>query len=306
LFSHCCSDSDDEEDGSSSAESSSASAVASEDEADETAMSSSLSEPSIEEDDEEDDSSSSIDSASSVDEDDANDIEAPTVAATPAHAKVRKAGSGRAFLDDAESVEVLNSSSIHFASSPSSLVHHQVMQRCAVWIQRSTGIRTKKLPERMLAGYGRGRKGGARAEWCRLCLAVVRFKLGTAVQGAEGLEAGMISLAPGVTLGSLQQFQLPDALRQTGHSSGDNSGSDDDEEGCAASASSSDNEDTDQESSHEEEDELEKRKTRSEFGKVSLELRGLGVKDGIAARQLASNDARPSRFGKPQKRSKAI
>jgi len=38
-----------------------------------------------------------------------------------------------------------------------------------------------------------------------------------------------------------------------------------------------------------------KRKTRSVADKVSLELRGLGVKDGRAARQLASNDSRPSR-----------
>ncbi len=180
------------------------------------------------------------------------------------------------------------------------------MQRCAVWMQRSTGIKTKKLSERMLAGYGRGRRGGARAEWSRLCLAVVRFKLGTAVEGAEGLEAGVISLAPGVTLGSLQQFPLPAALRESGNSSGDDTDGGIDEEGFSASTSSSGNEDTDvDESSHDAEDEIEKRKTRSEFGKVSLELRGLGVKDGRAARQLASNDARPSRFGKPQKRAKA-
>lgn len=179
------------------------------------------------------------------------------------------------------------------------------MQRCAGWIQRSTGIKTKKLSERMLSGYGRGRRGGARAEWCRLCSAVVRFGLGTAVEGSEGLEAGLIYLAPGVTLGSLLQFEIPDAGQRSGHSTSDKGSDDVDEDDVASSLSSSSDEDSgDQESSEYSNDENSgKRKTRSKADKVSLELRGLGVKDGRAARQLASNVARPSRFVKRQKRA---
>jgi hypothetical protein len=183
------------------------------------------------------------------------------------------------------------------------------MQRCALWIQRSTGIKTKKLSERMLAGYGRGRRGGARAEWCRLCSAIVRFNLGTAVEGVEGLEAGLISLAPGVTLGSLQQFQLPDhsdeSVQGSSHSSVEQASSDVDEDELIGTASNSIDENIhDQEFSDAERVSSPKRKTRSEADKVSLELRGLGVKDSRAARQLASNDARLSRSGKLQKRAK--
>ena len=181
------------------------------------------------------------------------------------------------------------------------------MQRCAGWIQRSTGIKTKKLSERMLSGYGRGRRGGARAEWCRLCSAVVRFGLGTAVEGSEGLEAGLIYLAPGVTLGSLLQFEIRDAGQRSGHSTTDKGSGDVDEDDVASSLSSSSGDDSgDQESSEYSNDENSgKRKTRSKADKVSLELRGLGVKDGRAARQLASNVARPSRFVKRQKRATA-
>lgn len=181
------------------------------------------------------------------------------------------------------------------------------MQRCAGWIQRSTGIKTKKLSERMLSGYGRGRRGGARAEWCRLCSAVVRFGLGTAVEGSEGLEAGLIYLAPGVTLGSLLQFEIRDAGQRSGHSTTDKGSDYVDEDDVASSLSSSNDEDSgDQESSEYSNDENSgKRKTRSKADKVSLELRGLGVKDGRAARQLASNVARPSRFVKRQKRATA-
>lgn len=182
------------------------------------------------------------------------------------------------------------------------------MQRCAGWIQRSTGIKTKKLSERMLSGYGRGRRGGARAEWCRLCSAVVRFGLGTAIEGSEGLEAGLIYLAPGVTLGSLLQFEIRDAGARSGHSTSDRGSDDVDEDGAASSSSSSSDEDSgDQESPEYSNDDNEvnsrKRKGRFKAGKVSLELRGLGVKDGRAARQLASNVARPSRFVKRQKRA---
>jgi hypothetical protein len=190
------------------------------------------------------------------------------------------------------------------------------MQRCAGWIQRSTGIKTKKLSERMLSGYGRGRRGGARAEWCRLCSAVVRFGLGTAVEGSEGLEAGLIYLAPGVTLGSLLQFEIRDAGQRSGHSTTDKGSGDVDEDDVASSlseddvasslSSSSGDDSGDQESSEYSNDENSgKRKTRSKADKVSLELRGLGVKDGRAARQLASNVARPSRFVKRQKRATA-
>ena len=193
------------------------------------------------------------------------------------------------------------------------------MQRCALWIQRSTGIKTKKLSERMLAGYGRGRRGGARAEWCRLCAAVVRFNLGTAVQGEEGMESGSISLAPGVTLGSLQQYQLPvesvesiqssslSGVGKTGDDHADNEDDEDDEDDDELSTSGSNSSDMntdDQEFSFDGVSPSKKRKTRSEADKVSLELRGLGVKDSRAARQLASNDARPSRFGKHPKRAK--
>ena len=159
----------------------------------------------------------------------------------------------------------------------------------------------------MLSGYGRGRRGGARAEWCRLCSAVVRFGLGTAVEGSEGLEAGLIYLAPGVTLGSLLQFEICDAGQRSGHSTTDKGSDDVDEDDVASSLSSSSDEDSgDQESSEYSNDENSgKRKTRSKADKVSLELRGLGVKDGRAARQLASNVARPSRFVKRQKRAPA-
>lgn len=174
------------------------------------------------------------------------------------------------------------------------------MHRCATWIQRSTGIKTKKLSERMLAGYGRGRRGGARAEWCRLCHAVARFSLGTAVIGIEGSDAGMIALAPGVTLGSLLQFQLPDANQVSSHSSVDIASTDIDEDELSASSSTSSVQLTDDQEASENSDDTgfdsgKKRKTRSVADKVSLELRGLGVKDGRAARQLASNDSRPSR-----------
>ena len=157
----------------------------------------------------------------------------------------------------------------------------------------------------MLSGYGRGRRGGARAEWCRLCSAVVRFGLGTAVEGSEGLEAGLIYLAPGVTLGSLLQFEIRDAGQRSGHSTTDKGSGDVDEDDVASSLSSSSEEHSgDQESSEYSNDENSgKRKTRSKADKVSLELRGLGVKDGRAARQLASNVARPSRFVKRQKRA---
>jgi hypothetical protein len=162
----------------------------------------------------------------------------------------------------------------------------------------------------MLSGYGRGRRGGARAEWCRLCSAVVRFGLGTAVEGSEGLDAGLIYLAPGVTLGSLLQFEIRDAGERSGHSTSDKGSDDVDEDDVASSSSSSSDEDSgEQESSEYSNDENEvnsrKRKTRIKADKVSLELRGLGVKDGRAARQLASNVARPSRFVKRQKRANA-
>jgi hypothetical protein len=137
----------------------------------------------------------------------------------------------------------------------------------------------------------------------------VRFKLGTAIEGVEGLEAGLISLAPGVTLGSLQQFQLPDhsdeSVQGSSQSSMEQASSDVDEDELIGSASISIDEDIDdKEFSDSEEVSPGKRKTRSEADKVSLELRGLGVKDGRAARQLVSSDARPSRFGKHQKRAK--
>jgi hypothetical protein len=123
------------------------------------------------------------------------------------------------------------------------------------------------------------------------------------------MESGLISLAPGVTLGSLQQFQLPvksdESIQISCHSIDKRIGSDDNHDECAASGSNSSSENADdQELSVDEEATSGKRKTRSEADKVSLELRGLGVKDSRAARQLASNDARPSRFGKQRKRSK--
>ncbi len=185
----------------------------------------------------------------------------------------------------------------------------QSLHRCATWIQRSTGIKTKKLSERMLAGYGRGRRGGARAEWCRLCHAVVRFKLGTAVVGTEGFDAGLIALAPGVTLGSLLQFQLCDANPVSRHSNVKDTSTDIDKDEHSASASTSSVQDTDDQEASETSDDAEfesgkKRKMRSAADKVSLELRGLGVKDGRAARQLASNDSRPSRSVKRHGRAK--
>jgi hypothetical protein len=176
------------------------------------------------------------------------------------------------------------------------------MQRCAAWILRSTGIKTKKLSERMLAGYGRGCRGGARGEWCRLCSAVVHFKLGTAVKGTEGLESGFITLAPGVTLGSLKQFQFPRSSLSSSSSSFEQASSSCGAEKLADSYCGGSNEDSDVvDGSLELCVKSGKRQTRSEAGKVSLELRGLGVRDGRAARLLASDDVRPSRFCKRQK-----
>ncbi len=136
----------------------------------------------------------------------------------------------------------------------------------------------------------------------------MRFNLGTVVEGTEGLEAGLISLAPGVTLGSLLQFQVSDSCQNSIHAISDTGNRDVHGDEISNSLSGSRDEDSDaREASENSNDEDEvisgKRKTRFEAGKVSLELRGLGVKDGRAARQLASNDARPSRFGKRQKRS---
>ena len=93
----------------------------------------------------------------------------------------------------------------------------------------------------------------------------MRFGLGTAVEGSEGLEAGLIYLAPGVTLGSLLQFEICDAGQRSGHSNTDKGSDDVDEDDVASSLSSSSDEDSgDQESSEYSNDENSgKRKTRS-------------------------------------------
>ncbi len=229
-----------------------------------------------------------------------------SAAAALVHARVSKARYGHPMRGHTEILEVHRCIIFDFCAIITNFLS-QSMQRCAAWIVRSTGIKTKKLSELMLAGYGRGRRGGARAEWCRLCSAVVRFSLGTAVEGTEGREAGMINLAPGVTLGSLLLFQIPDGFRTGSISSSDRVSRDVDERNVPASLSNGSDDDSDDQEASEESgdgvDEVKSGKRTKE--KVSLELRGLGVKDGRAARQLASNDARPSRHGKRQKRANA-
>ena len=77
-------------------------------------------------------------------------------------------------------------------------------------------------------------------------------------------------------------------------------------QGPADTSGRSDDDSDDQEASEESGDGVDEVKSgKRTKEKVSLELRGLGVKDGRAARQLASNDARPSRHGKRQKRANA-
>ena len=109
----------------------------------------------------------------------------------------------------------------------------QCLQRCAACIQRSSGTckRTKHLSERMLASCGRGKE--ARSEWRQLCLAVTFFNLGTTVEGEEGLQDGLIRLAPGVTLDSLLQFQIPEECPSSHHDSCSSSGLDHGENGIS-------------------------------------------------------------------------